>query len=163
MLGGTVRIRGALVQVGPHRIDRDRWDWEQVNQNPFFCPDITAAEVWETYLSEVRKSGSSAGAVIEVVAEGVPPEVPVGIADVQFSFQEVADHLRALNGPLGLVSRDTQLECPLTIRLRVPLTKTRRGQLSAHRLDLACCLNLDHPAAPLSFPGLCGITIPVLL
>jgi chorismate synthase len=73
VLGGTVRIRGALVQVGPHRIDRDRWDWEQVNQNPFFCPDITAAEVWETYLSEVRKSGSSAGAVIEVVAEGVPP------------------------------------------------------------------------------------------
>jgi chorismate synthase len=73
VLGGTVRIRGALVQVGPHRIDRGRWDWEQVNQNPFFCPDITTAEVWETYLSEVRKSGSSAGAVIEVVTEGVPP------------------------------------------------------------------------------------------
>ena len=73
VLGGAVRIRGALVQVGPHRIDRDRWDWGQVNQNPFFCPDSAAAAVWETYLSEVRKSGSSAGAVIEVVAEGVPP------------------------------------------------------------------------------------------
>jgi chorismate synthase len=73
VLGSAVRIRGALVQVGPHRIDRARWDWSQVEQNPFFCPDAAAAEVWETYLSAVRKAGSSAGAVIEVVAEGVPP------------------------------------------------------------------------------------------
>jgi chorismate synthase len=73
VLGSAVRIRGALVQIGPHRIDRDRWDWDQVNENPFFGPDPIAAQTWETYLSEVRKSGSSAGAVIEVVAEGVPP------------------------------------------------------------------------------------------
>ena len=73
VLGGAVRIRGALVQIGPHRIDRDRWDWDQVDENPFFCPDPVTAQTWETYLSEVRKSGSSAGAVIEVVAEGVPP------------------------------------------------------------------------------------------
>jgi chorismate synthase len=61
------------VQIGPHRIDRDRWDWAQVDENPFFCPDATTAQTWETYLSEVRKAGSSAGAVIEVVADGVPP------------------------------------------------------------------------------------------
>jgi chorismate synthase len=73
VLGSATRIRGALVQIGPHRIDRDRWDWDQVNENPFFCPDATTAQTWETYLSEVRKSGSSAGAVIEVVADGVPP------------------------------------------------------------------------------------------
>jgi chorismate synthase len=73
VLGRAVRIRGALIQIGPHRIDRDRWDWEQVNENPFFSPDPVAAQTWETYLSEVRKSGSSAGAVIEIVAEGVPP------------------------------------------------------------------------------------------
>jgi chorismate synthase len=73
VLGSAVRIRGALVQIGPHRIDRDRWDWAQVNENPFFCPDKLMAQTWETYLTEVRKSGSSAGAVIEVVAEGVPP------------------------------------------------------------------------------------------
>jgi chorismate synthase len=73
VLGGAVRIRGALVQIGPHRIDRDRWDWKQVNENPFFCPDPVVARTWEAYLSDIRKSGSSAGAVIEVAAEGVPP------------------------------------------------------------------------------------------
>jgi chorismate synthase len=72
VLGSAVRIRGALVQIGPHRIDRDRWDWKQVDANPFFCPDPVAAQAWEAYLSDVRKSGSSAGAVIEIVAEGVP-------------------------------------------------------------------------------------------
>jgi chorismate synthase len=73
VLGSGVTIRGALVQIGPHRIDRSRWDWDQVDENPFFCPDAVAAQTWETFLSEVRKSGSSAGAVIEVTAEGVPP------------------------------------------------------------------------------------------
>ena len=73
VLGGSVRIRGALVQIGPHQIDRDRWDWARIDENPFFCPDPVMAQTWETYLSAVRKSGSSAGAVIEVVADGVPP------------------------------------------------------------------------------------------
>jgi chorismate synthase len=68
-----VQIRGALVQMGPHAIDRARWDWEAVDRNPFFCPDPVAAEAWEALLSEVRKQGSSLGAVIEVWAEGVPP------------------------------------------------------------------------------------------
>ncbi|MBV9115785.1 MAG: chorismate synthase [Acetobacteraceae bacterium] len=68
-----VQIRGALVQMGPHGIDRARWDWDAVERNPFFCPDPLAAEAWETLLSEVRKQGSSVGAVIEVWAEGVPP------------------------------------------------------------------------------------------
>jgi len=72
-LYGKVTIRGALVQMGPHRIDRSRWDWAQVNENPFFCPDPVAAVEWEAYLSAIRKSGSSCGAVIELVAEGVPP------------------------------------------------------------------------------------------
>jgi chorismate synthase len=73
VLGTGVVIRGALVQVGPHAIDRARWDWDQIGENPFFCPDAVAAQTWETYLSEVRKAGSSAGAVIEVIAEGAPP------------------------------------------------------------------------------------------
>jgi len=68
-----VTIRGALVQMGPHRIDRARWDWAAVDENPFFCPDALAAAGWESYLSDVRRRGSSCGAVIEVVAEGVPP------------------------------------------------------------------------------------------
>ena len=68
-----VAIRAALVQMGPHAIDRTRWDWEEVGRNPFFCPDAEAAARFETYLDRIRKNGSSVGAVIEVVAEGVPP------------------------------------------------------------------------------------------
>ncbi len=73
VLGPRVCIRGALVQIGPHAIDRAAWDWEQVGRNPFFCPDAEAAALWEEYLTGVRKSGSSVGAVVEIVAEGVPP------------------------------------------------------------------------------------------
>ncbi len=68
-----VTIRGALVQLGPHRIDRARWHWPEVDANPFFCPDPNAVGAWEEYLSDVRKRGSSCGAVIEIVAENVPP------------------------------------------------------------------------------------------
>ena len=73
VLGAGVVIRGVLVQMGPHRIDRARWDWRAVEENPFFCPDPVAAAEWEAILAEVRKQGSSLGAVIEVMAEGVPP------------------------------------------------------------------------------------------
>ncbi|MBB2200367.1 chorismate synthase [Gluconacetobacter tumulisoli] len=73
VLGGDVRIRGALTQIGPHRIDRARWDWDAVDANPFFCPDPDMVPVWEEYLGTVRKAGSSVGAVIEIVADGVPP------------------------------------------------------------------------------------------
>jgi chorismate synthase len=65
-------IRGCLVQMGPHKIDRARFDWGQVDRNPFWCPDPVAAELWETYLEGVRKSGSSTGAIVEVEATGVP-------------------------------------------------------------------------------------------
>jgi chorismate synthase len=68
-----VTIRGALVQMGPHAIDRANWDWDEVRRNPFFCPDAKAAASYEGYLDELRKEGSSIGAIIEVVAEGVPP------------------------------------------------------------------------------------------
>ena len=67
-----VKIRGCMVQMGPHKIDRKNWDWAQVDHNPFFCPDAEAAKQWETYLDSVRKSGSSCGAIIEVTASGVP-------------------------------------------------------------------------------------------
>ncbi|RMF38583.1 MAG: chorismate synthase, partial [Alphaproteobacteria bacterium] len=66
-------IRGALVQIGPHAIDRSRWDWAEVERNPFWSPDPHAAAHWAEYLDGLRKAGSSAGAVVEVVAKGVPP------------------------------------------------------------------------------------------
>jgi len=67
-----VTVRGALVQVGPHKIDRANWDWAEVDNNAFFSPDAKAAAFWADYLDGIRKAGSSVGAVIEVVAEGVP-------------------------------------------------------------------------------------------
>ncbi len=73
VLGHGVQIRGAMVQMGAHAVDRARWDWDIVNQNPLFCPDPVAALAWEEELAAIRKSGSSVGAVIEVVADGVPP------------------------------------------------------------------------------------------
>ena len=69
----NVTIRASLVQVGPHKIDYANFDWDQVDQNPFFCADPKAAQLWEGYLDGIRKDGNSVGAVIEVVAEGVPP------------------------------------------------------------------------------------------
>jgi chorismate synthase len=65
-------VRGALVQMGPEAIERTRWDWNEVERNPFFCPDAQKAKFFEGYLDQVRKRGSSVGAVIEVIAEGVP-------------------------------------------------------------------------------------------
>ncbi len=67
-----VTIRGALVQLGEKKIDRSRWSWAEVENNPFFCPDPAAAKEWEDYLDAIRKEGDSIGAVVEVVASGVP-------------------------------------------------------------------------------------------
>ncbi len=68
-----VRIRGALIKMGMLVIDRDNWDWDEVGRNPFFCPDARAGEHFATYLDAARLAGSSVGAIVEVVAEGVPP------------------------------------------------------------------------------------------
>ncbi len=130
ILVGTT-IRGALVQMGPHRIDRWRWDWTEVDSNPFFCPDKKAAEAWESYLTGVRKSGSSCGAVIEVVAEGVPPglgapvygkldadiaaalmsinavkgvEIGDGFAAAELSGEENADEMRMEGGEVRFLA-----------------------------------------------------------
>jgi chorismate synthase len=72
VLGDTVTIRAALVQIGPHKINRANWDWAQTELNPFWAPDAAIVPVWEDFLDTTRKAGSSAGAVIEVVASGVP-------------------------------------------------------------------------------------------
>ena len=72
ILGSGVVIRGALVQVGEIGIDRGRWDWAQTTQNPFWCPDPGTVSVWEEYLGDIRKRGSSVGAIIELECTGVP-------------------------------------------------------------------------------------------
>ena len=120
-----VAIRGALIQMGPHRIDRERWDWAEVDRNPFFTPDAKAAERFADYLDGVRKAGSSAGAVIEVVASGVPAgwgaplyskldqdlaaammsinavkgvEIGDGFASAELSGEQNADEMRMADG-----------------------------------------------------------------
>ncbi len=71
-LGDQMWIRGALVQMGARKINRAAWDWDQVERNPFFCPDAETAALYDAELSAIRKEGSSIGAVIEVVAHGMP-------------------------------------------------------------------------------------------
>ena len=122
-----VRVRAALVQIGKLTIDRARWDWDETQRNPFFCPDAEAAARFADYLDGVRKAGSSIGAVVEVIAEGVPVgwgapiygkldselaaalmsvnavkgvEIGDGFAAATLSGEENADEMRA--GPNGL-------------------------------------------------------------
>ena len=80
-IGAQVKIRAAVVQVGTETLNREHWDWDQVNQNPFFSPDAQAAEDWATYLDGVRKNGSSAGALIEVHASGIPAGLGAPVYD----------------------------------------------------------------------------------
>jgi chorismate synthase len=71
-LAPEIEITGYMTRMGAHEIDRDNFDWDQIAQNPFWTPDAAAAETWADYLDDLRKSGSSVGAVIEVTARGVP-------------------------------------------------------------------------------------------
>ena len=122
---GGVVIRGALIQIGQEKIDRTQWDWDECARNVFWSPDAGAAARWETYLDEVRKRGSSVGAVIEVVAENVPAgwgaplygkldadlaaammsinavkgvEIGAGFAAASLSGEENADEMRLKRG-----------------------------------------------------------------
>jgi chorismate synthase len=133
ILGEGVRIRAAVIQIGPHKIDRARWDWDAVEDNPFWCPDRQTAQLWEGFLDEVRKKGSSAGAVIEVVAEGVPVglgepvydkldgdlaraimtinavkavEIGAGFAAAALSGEENADEMRMREGRVAFLSNN---------------------------------------------------------
>ncbi len=73
VLGEAVVIRAAVVQIGALPVDRSRWDWGEVENNPFWAPDKDIVPAWEAFLDETRKKGSSTGAVAEVEALGVPP------------------------------------------------------------------------------------------
>lgn len=128
-----VTIRGALVQIGPHKIDPTSWDWSEVDRNPFFTPDARAAKFFEEYLDGVRKSGSSCGAVIEVTASGVPAgwgapiygkldqdlasammsinavkgvEIGAGFASAAFSGEQNADEIRMHHGKPEFLSNN---------------------------------------------------------
>ncbi|MEA3535699.1 chorismate synthase [Rhizobium sp. CC-YZS058] len=93
-------VRAALVQIGKHKIDRANWDWAEVGNNPFFAPDPEIVPVWEAYLDEIRKAGSSVGAVIEVVAEGVP--AGIGAPVYAKLDQDIAANLMSINAVKGV-------------------------------------------------------------
>jgi chorismate synthase len=95
-----LRVRGALVQMGPHKIDRDNWDWDEIERNPFFTPDADAAQRFAEYLDHVRKSGSSIGAVLEIVAEGVPEGLGAPIYGKLDA--EIASALMSINAVKGV-------------------------------------------------------------
>ena len=95
-----VTIRGALVQIGPHKIDRAGFDWDEVENNPFFCPDKDAAARWADYLDDIRKAGSSIGAVIELEAVGVP--VGWGAPIYGKLDSELASALMSINAVKGV-------------------------------------------------------------
>src|SRR6188768_3306014 len=99
-LYGKVTIRGALVQMGTQKIARASWSWDAVNENPFFCPDAKAAVEWENYLDAIRKDGSSVGAIIEVVAEGIP--AGLGAPVYAKLDNELASALMSINAVKGV-------------------------------------------------------------
>ena len=133
VLGDAIDVRGALVQMGPHKIDRNKWDWAEINNNPFWCPDADMAKEWDSYLDDIRKTGSSIGAVIEIVARGVPVglgnpvydkmdaniakglmsinaakgvEIGVGFGAAELSGEENADEMRMLDGRPSFLSNN---------------------------------------------------------
>ncbi|MDG2033561.1 MAG: chorismate synthase, partial [Rhodospirillales bacterium] len=131
ILGPTIEVRGALIQIGPHAINRNNWDWDQVGENPFWSPDAESVAAWETYMDQLRKNGSSAGAKIEIMARGVPVglgaplydkldsdiaaglmsinavkgvEIGDGMATAAFTGQENADEMRITDGQPAFTS-----------------------------------------------------------
>ncbi len=95
-----VTIRGALVQIGEKPVDRSRWDWDTVDANPFFCPDPGMVPEWEHYLDAIRKGGSSIGAIIEIVAEGVP--AGLGAPVYGKLDQDLASAMMSINAVKGV-------------------------------------------------------------
>ena len=95
-----VKIQGALIQIGPEKLDRAKWDWDEVDRNPFFCPDASAVQGWTAYLDEVRKSGSSCGAIVEIVAEGAA--AGLGAPLYGKLDQDIAAALMSINAVKGV-------------------------------------------------------------
>ncbi|RME99273.1 MAG: chorismate synthase [Alphaproteobacteria bacterium] len=93
-------VRAALVQIGPHRIERANWDWEEVGRNPFFCPDHASVQPWASYLDGIRKKGSSCGAIIEVEATGVP--AGLGAPVYGKLDQDIASAMMSINAVKGV-------------------------------------------------------------
>jgi chorismate synthase len=93
-------VRGALVAIGTENIERANWDWAEVDHNPFFSPDAKAVDRFAAYLDKIREDGSSVGATIEIVAEGVPPGLGAPIYGKL--DQDIASNLMSINAVKGV-------------------------------------------------------------
>jgi chorismate synthase len=109
---GKVSVRGALIQVGTQSIARKNWNWKQVSENPFFSPDAKSVLVWEKYLDGVRKAGSSVGAIIELVAEGIPAGLGAPVYGKLDS--DIASALMSINAVKGVEIGDGMAAAALT-------------------------------------------------
>ncbi len=96
----SINIRACVVQIGDRKINRDNWDWDQISQNPFWCPDAKAAQGWEAYLDGVRKSGSSAGAIVQVHASGIPAGLGAPVYDKLDA--DIAKAMMSINAVKGV-------------------------------------------------------------
>jgi chorismate synthase len=112
ILGPAIKIKGAVIQLGPHLIDRSTWDWAEVDRNPLFCPNAKTAALWATYLEQIRKDGNSVGAVIEVEASGIP----VGLGDPIYEKldAQLAQALMSINAVKGVEIGDGFASAVLT-------------------------------------------------
>ncbi len=100
ILGDSIAVKGALVQMGVHKINRESWNWDEIANNPFWCPDANTVKTWETYLDQTRKAGSSIGAVVEIVARGVP--VGLGSPVYDKLDADIAKGLMSINAAKGV-------------------------------------------------------------
>ncbi len=100
LVPGGVALRGAMIQMGAHAVDRARWDWAAVETNDFFCPDAETAALWATELDAIRKAGSSIGAIVEVVAENVPAGLGEPVYDKLDA--DIAKALMSINAVKGV-------------------------------------------------------------
>ncbi|WP_375613029.1 MULTISPECIES: chorismate synthase [unclassified Bartonella] len=93
-------VRGAVIAIGPHNINRDRWDWSEVDNNPFFTADAEMVQIFSDYISKLRKEGTSVGAVVEIVAENVP--AGLGAPIYAKLDQDIASLLMSINAVKGV-------------------------------------------------------------
>ena len=134
ILGSKVKIKGALIQIGKKKIDEKRWDWNEIKNNDFFCPDKLTVPKWENYLKNIRKNGSSTGAIIQINVSGVPIglgepvfdkveallakaimsipavkgfEIGSGFKSAEFSGEENADEISILKNKISFKSNNS--------------------------------------------------------
>jgi len=122
-IGKDAIVRAAVVQVGPHKINRENWDWDQVDQNPFWCPDAKAVETWAEYLDGQRKNGSSAGAIMMSINATKAVEIGAGFDAVEWGGEQNADEITKdgfqsnnAGGILGGISSGQDIVCRVAFK-----------------------------------------------